>query len=394
MVTPPIYYFISCYKSEDTMRSFSESEAIVLNLLIKKESLSKASVASQSGLSKPTVSKIIDSLFARKVLLEQKKNNRMVYSINGGFDSILSVEINATLIRFAIFDFTLSLKSSIQFNKYTTKVREQFLNSLCEDIKEFIKQKGIDRETMLISVATSGVVDSLSGQIIQGTANFPQWQDFNLVTELSSRLACPVIIENNVRSFLIGECYLNRFSHNNNLVVICLDAGVGSAVLCSGQVLRGSTNRAGEIGFMMTSRESLSKPWIERGAVEEYCSLSGMKKRYETMTGLTLSTGHIFNLIGNNDLQANLLFNEFIDYLCIAIINITSVTNPEKIIFYGETCKYHSFFLDKVKKILQLQKVNVDIQISTQPEAMAMLGAAILGYKVKYPSLNHANIKM
>ncbi|PNH91487.1 ROK family transcriptional regulator [Vibrio diazotrophicus] len=376
------------------MRYFSESEVAVLNLVIKKESLSKAGVASQSGLSKPTVSKVIDSLCARKVLLEQKKGNRMLYSINGGFDTVLSVEINATLIRFAVFDFTLSLKCSTQFSKYTTKVREQFLNSLCEDIKVFVKQEGIHRETMLVSVATAGVVDSLSGQITHGTANFPQWQDFNLVKELSSRLTCPVIVENNVRSFLIGECYVNRLSGNNNLVVICLDAGVGSAMLCSGKVLRGSTNRAGEIGFMMTSRESLSKPWVERGAIEEHCSLSGMRTRYETMTGQVLSTGHIFNLIEHNDLQANLLFNEFIDYLCIATINIVSVTNPERIIFYGETCKYHSFFLDKVRKILQLQKINVDIGISAQPEVMATLGAAILGYKVKYPSLNHVDIQV
>ncbi|AMG30619.1 ROK family transcriptional regulator [Grimontia hollisae] len=376
------------------MHYFSKSEAVVLNLLIEKESLSKAGVASQSNLSKPTVSKVIDSLCARKVLLEQKKGSRMLYSINGGFDNVLSVEINATLIRFAVFDFTLTLKYSTQFNKYTTKVREAFFNTLCDDIKAFVKQAGINSQTMLVSVATAGVVDSLSGQIIQGTANFPEWQDFNLVTEMSSRLSCPVIVENNVRSYLIGECSLHRFSDNNNVVVICLDAGVGSAMLCSGKVLRGSTNRAGEIGFMMTSRESLSKPWAVRGALEEHCSLSGMKSRYEIMTGKELSTGKIFDLIEQDDLQADLLFSEFIDYLCIAIINIVSVTNPERIILYGETCKYHSFFLDKIRKILQLQKISVDIDISTQPGVMATLGAAILGYKVKYPSLNHVNIEI
>ncbi len=376
------------------MHYFSESEAAVLNLMIKKESLSKAGVASQSNLSKPTVSKVIDSLCARKVLLEQKKGSRMLYSINGGFDNVLSVEINATFIRFAVFDFTLTLKYSTQFNKYTTKAREAFFNTLCDDIKAFIKQAGINSQTMLVSVATAGVVDSLSGKIIQGTANFPEWQNFNLVTEMSSRLSCPVIVENNVRSYLIGECSLHRFSDNNNLVVICLDAGVGSAMLCSGKVLRGSMNRAGEIGFMMTSRESLSKPWTVRGALEEHCSLSGMKSRYKIMTGKELSAGKIFDLIEQDDLQADRLFSEFIDYLCIAIINIVSVTNPERIILYGETCKYHSFFLDKIRKILQLQKISVDIDISEQSEVMATLGAAILGYKVKYPSLNHVNIEI
>lgn len=148
----------------------------------------------------------------------------------------------------------------------------------------------------------------------------------------------------------MNECSLHRFSDNNNVVVICLDAGVGSAMLYSGKVLRGSTNRAGEIGFMMTSRESLSKPWALRRALEEHCSLSGMKSRYGIMTGKELSAGKSFELIEQDDLQADLLFSEFIDYLCIAIINIVSVTNPERIILYGETCKYHSFFLEKKER--------------------------------------------
>lgn len=373
---------------------FSESEAAVINSLIEQRELSKAQIASTTSLSKPTVLKVITSLLSKKTILERSSGNRLLYRLNRKFNSVLSIEISATKIRFAIYDFNLYLQSSAELKKYTLSDRCKFLDKLCFDVLLFVAKSGAEDQDFIISVATAGVVDTTSGQIIKGTANFPDWQNFNLAKEMSTRLFRPVIIENNVRSSLIGECYLKRFNINNNVSLICLDAGVGSAMLCSGRILRGSDNRAGEIGFMMTSRESLSKQWIQRGALEDKCSLAAIKEKYLIVTENDLNSDNIFSLIGAGDLQGELLFNEFIDYLSIAVINITSIINPERIIFYGETCKHHSQFLPRVRKILELHQVDVELEVSENPDTIATLGAAILGFKMKYPRLKYINAEV
>lgn len=75
----------------------------------------------------------------------------------------------------------------------------------------------------------------------------------------------------------------------------------------------------------------------------------------------------------------------------MSLINIVAIADPEKIIFYGRTSQHHVSFFKPVQAMLAAHQIQVELAVSEQPETIASIGAAILGFKMKYPNLRYAH---
>ena len=77
--------------------------------------------------------------------------------------------------------------------------------------------------------------------------NFPEWHLVPFGELLAKRLGCPVHVENDASAAAWGT-YRHRGSSEE--VLLTLGTGVGGGVVTNGQLLRGSTGCAAEIGHM------------------------------------------------------------------------------------------------------------------------------------------------
>lgn len=379
------------------MTIFEKNKFLVFNAILNKAAITRSKIATYTLLSKPTVSKIVLSLISEGLIKEiepikeSSRRTNIELTINSASDYVIAIEISGNKIRLSIYSLTLTVISNKTINTYRCLSRDDFITLLAQDICEFINESGFSSSQLFIaSVATIGIIDNESGYVIKGSKNLPQWNTFDLSKELSNKISIPVIVENNVKAALIGEIYAGGHNNSKNMMLLCLGAGVGSAFLIEGNLLRGRNNAAGEIGYMFMSREQINKNWQSNGALENYCSFSGLVNRYELLTGQKISGTEVFECCAAGDFTAKSLIDELSDYIAMSILNAMMITNPERVIIYGEICEFSHLFLERTKNIVNRQALSVtkvDIEISRIGNQSSLIGAAILGFLLKYPKI-------
>jgi glucokinase len=130
-----------------------------------------------------------------------------------------------------------------------------------------------------LGVCAPGPVDHAGGRILDvhemgGLANTP------FAAMLSERLGVPASLDHDAKSAAVGEFYYGGGRGERAIVYIVVGTGVGSAIVVDGQVFRGVSNMAGELGHITLNRDGELCPCGSRGCVETYASGPWVARRY------------------------------------------------------------------------------------------------------------------
>lgn len=121
-----------------------------------------------------------------------------------------------------------------------------------------------------IGVGIAGIVDTAAGTVRHAVNLGVDGTPFPLAAKLSSRLAIPVVIENDVRAAALGS-YHHLLATNpglSHLVYLSLGTGISAGVVLDGQLHRGSRGIAGEIGHAPLGDPTMTCTCGLRGCLE------------------------------------------------------------------------------------------------------------------------------
>ena len=96
------------------------------------------------------------------------------------------------------------------------------------------------------------IVDSYTNRVLSVLNKYEDATDFDLPGWCNSRLGLDLRIENDARMALLGEQYAGAGRDAENLVMITLGTGIGTAALIHGRLLRGTHFHAGCLGGHLT----------------------------------------------------------------------------------------------------------------------------------------------
>ena len=204
------------------------------------------------------------------------------------------------------------------------------------------------------------------------------WKDFPLKARLNERYKLPITVDNDVNLAALGELWFGAGQNVQNMVLITMGSGIGAGIIIDGTLYRGSKEASGEIGHMIPGREFLGKSFIDFGALESVASATGLvKKAHEVATSSKLSTfEEIFHsaLLGKDE-WARTIIDEMVDYLTIAIANLSVSFDPELIVLGGALTP----FADVLAKSI-LERANGTIPSLSRLEASDLgLRATVMG---------------
>lgn len=134
-------------------------------------------------------------------------------------------------------------------------------------------------------VGAAGVVDQSTGVIRAASAMFVDWVGFPLGDTLTRRLGVPVVVENDVNAFLLGEVAFGSAS-GTDVVGVMLGTGVGGALVIGGRLHHGPHGAAGEIGHT-PGYSDLVCTCGQVGHLETLASGTSLGLRYGERTGHT-----------------------------------------------------------------------------------------------------------
>lgn len=244
---------------------------------------SRARVASQTGLSKATMSSLIGDLVDRGLVTEGELERGgsvgrpgLALHLDGHHVAGIGLEINVDYLSVTALDLTgqVLVEATRPIDTVVLTVAEVVaaVADLLTTTMKSLKARGVRPVT--IAVAAPGSIDPERGRVM--FAPNIGWRDVSLVSDLSRRLgrsAPPVVIENDAKLGAVAEHAEVLAAGINDLVYLTGDVGVGGGIIVEGRVLRGASGFAGEVGHIPLD------PAMRRCAC-------GRRGCWETMVGL------------------------------------------------------------------------------------------------------------
>src|SRR5690606_38035665 len=120
---------------------------------------------------------------------------------------------------------------------------EQRLEELVEDIDLLL---GNEYQLAGIGISFPGIVDFPNRRIISKYVKYPEAHNTDLQAWAQRHWQVPLVVENDARAALVGEWQYGAGQDTDNLLMVTLGTGMGSAVLIDGQLLRGRNYRSEE----------------------------------------------------------------------------------------------------------------------------------------------------
>jgi len=244
----------------------------------------------------------------------------------------------------------------------------QILDKIEQAIAEVMD--GGPRSVLGIGVGVPGTVDPHSGvalhyEFIKG------WKDIPLGTRLAKKFGVPVFLENNIRCMALAELW---FGGGRGLQDF---PGIAAGVIVNGHLLRGSRNRAGEIGHWHCGDARLEHVASLSAMIEtaQRAIDRGRKTSLATANG-ELTIEDIVSAVQAGDAFALSLIEDAARVHGWVVSELSVLFDPQKIIFAGPLAELGEAFLAPVRQ--SVTESDVTVTASTLGQYNGALGAAAL----------------
>ncbi|MBS2212684.1 ROK family transcriptional regulator [Carboxylicivirga mesophila] len=374
----------------------------VLNLIRESGEISRAEIVKKTGLSAPTITRIVDSLIKTEQLAEQigigeSKGGRppMIVRFKGEDSYVIGIDWGRTHIYGILSDLNGNTLFAQDIKTNQTDGFESDLKLVSKITEKLIFKSGIDKRKLRgIGVAAAGFVNNKT-DVIEYSPNF-NWENVDIRKPLAELFQVPVIVDNVSRVMARGELMYGVGDKFKDFVFINIGYGIGSGIIHKGQAFFGFEGIAGEIGHTRIHSDAAAGLICACGkldCLECYASGRGISSLAEnklkyyphsSLNGLSeLSTQHIAEEAKKGDELALYLFNQAADYLGMSIAAVANLLNPQVIVLGGKVSNAGSFFTERVRSVFQREVIQqssrrIEIVQSKLSNEAAVIGAVSL----------------
>ncbi len=204
-----------------------------------------------------------------------------------------------------------------------------------------------------VGVSVPGVSHAKTGKV--WAPNIPGWKDYPLRVEILAAVRgqqVRVAIDSDRACCILGETWRGVAKGCRNAIFLAVGTGIGAGILVDSQILRGAHDIAGAIGWLALDRP-FRREYIGCGCFEYHASGVGLAKvanqllaerctrkpstraLHHSTTPSLQTAQDIFSAYDRHDRIAREVVAQAVEFWGMAVANLVSLFNPEKIIFGG-----------------------------------------------------------
>jgi predicted NBD/HSP70 family sugar kinase len=228
------------------------NDRAALELLLAGESLTRAQISERTGVSKVTVSQMLARLEERglvRVSGEQaggRGPNAALYSVVPSSAYVAGLFVEYDLVSAAVADVTGRRVADVSVDP---NGGDDPVGLVRGAVDRACASAGVELSRLsALVIGSPGVLDPRTGDP-RLAVNLPAWHE-GVLDSLREVLHRPVTIENDVNLAAMAERDAGAAVGLDDFVLMWIGVGLGLATVLDGQVRRGSSGAAGEIGWM------------------------------------------------------------------------------------------------------------------------------------------------
>ena len=334
---------------------------LVLNCVRHQGPIARVAIAQLTGLSKTTVSSIIDDLLLAGLVSEGDLldaspiggRRAILVNFNADVGIILGVEVSRTRITLAATNLNGELKRIQTVLSEITNTPAVSISILVTSIRVFLAQSGLAWEQVIgIGIGMPTTIDAQKQTVIR-TPAMPGWEDVDLPNILFNEFQVPVFLDNNANLGALSEGRYGVGKHISDFIYVNVGRGIGSGIMSNHQILRGALGAAGEIGHIRVKDEGLRCECGNDGCLETVAderAIIADASQGVSLNSLARATRQISSVLARydevdindvihaadaGDLASRLALQTAGNHLGRAIAILINVLNPAAIILDG-----------------------------------------------------------
>jgi glucokinase-like ROK family protein len=349
----------------------------VLLALLRYEPVSRVRLAELTGLSSTTITNLISELLEHGIVAEEdiqklgrrRKVGRPPSALRLVPEAryAVGIHIGVGSVRVGIADLRARLQTYATQAHPLEKPSEEVLAETAALVNDAIGKSGINPHHVVgIGVGASGLVNPQTG--LNVFAPNLGWRDVPIRDWYTARLGVPVCVDNNVRAMALGEALFGAGQDVRALAFVYARIGVGAGFVVDGELYRGGSAGAGEIGHTTVLPDGgelcrcgntgcletlVSEPAIVRLAdeiarQEEHSTLST-----ESPYGDEGIIERVFDAARSGDAATRAMLDERARYMGIALANLVNTFNPELILLGGVLAQGQDLLLPVIEATMR-----------------------------------------
>ena len=299
---------------------------------------------------------------------------------------VLAIDIGGTKLVYALTD---------EKGNFLTEVKRKSTPKNIEDLINLFKtvSNEYENEADIVAFATAGAVNIANTKVESSTPNMPDGYnslDFSTLTKK------PVFVENDANAAAWAEYKVGATIGEDNTITITLGTGVGGGFIAGGNLLRGKSGKAGEVGSMKINGNNRICTCKRKNCFESYASGTGLKMTAEEIakTDETFKTSifkeknpkdvttyDITDGVKKGDKYCEKVFNIWKKDLITGLINVTNIFDPESIVISGGMGEFIN--TGEIENAVNSEIVvePVKIKLAKAGNYSGMIGASLLASK-------------
>ncbi len=409
------------------------NELNILRFIKNEGPMSRAELAKRYKISKAAVSEIIAHLLNQGYVSEVgmgsstslggRKPILLEFNPRAGY--AIGIEIKRDHARVALADLNATICDNEVIEYRAGLALNLVLEKIFRIIDHFKEIRWVKKAKPIgIGVAIPGLIDYHCGKIKESDS-LKSWQGFPIRKTIEKKYKIETIIENDVKSISLGEYRFGNGKNAENLVYLWIGDGLGAGIIINGELYRGVSASAGEIGYYDLGcfiSDSNDFKLIYDGQknfgdlLSEKVLIRGARRAVQN--GYAKSPGTdifdieelLFQASQDNKLAVELLreYGYLVGILCIILIN---TLNPELILIGGGHLSRNKILLKFIKEKIKYDTLRTPSRAVKVKSAQLLNNAGVLGaialvledlfymerlnltkYRTVFGSLNHQEL--
>lgn len=253
--------------------------ASILGLLGAHGAMTRAELAAALRVSSATMTQVSKDLLARGMVTELGQiasgggRPARPLALVTAAGHIVGVKITATHLAVvaAGLDGVVTKTTTLPFDAARPDALDLAARALATVLQD------IPQPILGVGVGLPGSVDSMES----GVADSPTigWHSAHVGAALRQRLGVPVLVENDVNTLAVAEQVYGVGRQHSTYLVVTIGRGIGCGIVIDGQVCRGATGGAGEIGHIPVVDDGAPCPYGHSGCLESLIGAGGLIRR-------------------------------------------------------------------------------------------------------------------
>jgi predicted NBD/HSP70 family sugar kinase len=325
--------------SSETARDINRG--VLLNLIRRKQPISRADLARVSGLQRSTVSLITEQLIREKWVVNGPvgrlpRGRRPTFLRLNDRRAILVADVRPIQTTLAVADVNGRFLS--QQGIPTPRDPKTAAATIAAKLRNLMEtHPGLVFEGVGISIP--GRFDQITHRVMfTPNLKWPQFDLFDLKGPIEEATGIEVYLENAANACVLAEVWFGHLDKIRDMVVITIAEGVGTGIFANGQLVRGLNGMAGEFGHVPLDPNGPSCTCGGRGCWEVYASnRAALRYYHESTTGDGgLNFQDLLSLAEGGDELALRALDKMAHAIGKGLRMVVAGLAPEEIVIAGE----------------------------------------------------------